>query len=643
MVALRRLSPAAALGLFAWPPAATATPGFWHSASPSSASGSPRVPKPATSWASFIQLARAGKDPKADYTRNGNWTHFDCTDPVVADFLYYTPSERWQLMGTDAARDDVIRIWKNTDRLRVGSTTQLAGEQDCGDIVTESCNTIQCETGADGDASGPAAQFIWNSLAEIHNMYAQYYDNLFWALSIVSTTLNDMENKFAPLPPKEDDTWLPILVDMITLGVLGTAGPFFNTMFKQRDWFAGKTGSALDNAKDAAMALIAQSTTITRDALLGGDQATWTPEKQDKFSAYLGQVVYGLSNSSSRGSNEAIDALYGAMSDGKLIEDSNGNGPLPATGDARYELFTNINKCIIGFALPALWRQSGLYTFILDAGHACNEDKDLSNYLDKEMMNATGVCVDNWQYYLAYPDGDAKTCTCKQYDSGPCQRVCRDSKFSAPKGIEYISGGENYGGITTTELVKGSVRTWMGNGRQNGARVADPANPSTLAGLMDVDVTTPGFMRMPVCSPARALQSWKTAKKDSSPNWPCNIPPGQDKCGDSTFVDQTSHASPKVEDCRQLITNIEGDGGSGWTTQVIGHHQRRIASHASCHFGVEATKTDGNVNFKVGGQDVIDIINDAIARFARDGLIGAKGKMNCDGNIKGQPVLWGIY
>ncbi|KAF5858156.1 hypothetical protein ETB97_004760 [Aspergillus alliaceus] len=104
----------------------------------------------------------------------------------------------------------------------------------------------------------------------------------------------------------------------------------------------------------------------------------------------------------------------------------------------------------------------------------------------------------------------------------------------------------------------------------------------------------------------------------------------KDDCGDPTFVDQTSGASPKAEDCRQIIKDIEGDGSTDWTTQVVGHNQREIASHASCHFGVEATKTDGNVNFKVGGQDVIDIINNAIAQFGRDGLIGAKGDMNCN-------------
>ncbi|KAL2831692.1 putative necrosis-inducing factor-domain-containing protein [Aspergillus cavernicola] len=574
---------------------------------------------------------RAGDDPKTDHTRYGNWTEFDCTHPVVVDFLDYTPSERWRLMNADAAWDDIVRIWEETDSQR--------NDPGCSDLTTGSCSTLECEKGADSDTSGPAAQFIWNSLAEIHGMYKSYYDTMFNALAVVSTTLDDMENKFAPIPPEEDDIWLLILIDLITLGALETVGPYFNT-----------SGSALDNAKDTAMTLIGQSTTIAKDALPGGDAAEWTPEKQDEFSAYLGQVIVGWGNITSlaledlfSASPEAIDALWKAMSDGKLIEGKK-EGTLAATGNAQNDLLANINKCIMGFALPALWHQSGSYTFIIDAGHACDEGKKLSDYLDDDTMDATGVCVDESQYYLAYPDGEATKCTCEHVtDAGPCRTICRDNKFSAPKGIEYISDGKNYDGVTKNDLIKGSVRTWIKNSRENGASVADPTNDGTLSDLMDVDVTTPGFMRIPVCSPDRAFQSWDTANKNSSPNWPCDIPPGKNECEVSSFVDQTSDASPNVEDCRQIIKNIEGDASTDWTTQVVGQNQREIAHHATCHFGVEATKTDGNVNSKVGGQDVIDIINDSIAQFARDGLIGAKGEINCNGNVKSQPILWGIY
>ncbi|RDK38944.1 hypothetical protein M752DRAFT_307004 [Aspergillus phoenicis ATCC 13157] len=594
------------------------------------------VPKPATSWANFIQLAKAGEDPKIDQTRNGNWTSYNCADDNVANLFYFTPSQRWKNMVTDTAWDDIVRIWNETDRGRnltfmqsVESTTHFKS-QACGEIQSESCSSIGCEDGADGNHSGSAAFLILYSMAEFHGMYKRYYDGLFNSLSIKKTTPGSIS-----------------FIDMITLGALGTAGPLFNTMLKNHAWFAG---SALDNAKDTTMTLLGQGTTTAKDVLPPGDKAKWTPEGQDEFSAYLGQVVYGWSNITSQalddlfsGTNESMNALWEVMSDGKLIEGKRDLHP-SYTGNVQNELIANINKCVVGFALPALWRQAGSYTFILDSGQSCDDNLDIGEYLEDDTIDATGVCVDNRQYYLVYPDGDATDCTCKIInDSGPCQTVCKDNKFSAPNGIQYISGENSYYGITANDLVKGSVRTWIANGRENGARIADPTNHGTMSDLIDVDVTTPGFMRIPVCSPARALQSWDTADKNSSPNWPCDIPPGKDECGDSTFVDQTSDASPKVEDCRQIIKNIEGDATTAWTTQVVGHNQREIASHASCHFGVEATKTNGNVNFKVGGQDVIDIINDAIAKFARDGLIGAKGNMDCNGNVKSEPVLWGIY
>ena len=122
-----------------------------------------------------------------------------------------------------------------------------------------------------------------------------------------------------------------------------------------------------------------------------------------------------------------------------------------------------------------------------------------------------------------------------------------------------------------------------------------------------------------------------------------SIPPGKDDCGDSTFENQSSGASPLVEDCLQIIRNIEGDGSTEWTTQVVGKNQREIAKSGSCHFGVEATKVNGNGNFRVGGQDVIDIINEAIAQFGGDGRVGAKGDMQCNGLVKQQAVKWGSY
>lgn len=149
-------------------------------------------------------------------------------------------------------------------------------------------------------------------------------------------------------------------------------------------------------------------------------------------------------------------------------------------------------------------------------------------------------------------------------------------------------------------------------------------------------------MRIPVCSPERAFRSWDKAKKGGTENWPCDVLTGKDTCGDSTFENDTSGGSPLVEDCLQIIKNIEGDTDDDYTTEIV--TQRELLWYGTCAFCVEATKVNGNANFVVGGQDVIDIINEAVKRFGdSDGRVGAKGDMDCNGNIKQQPVKWGIY
>ncbi|KAL2786706.1 hypothetical protein BJX66DRAFT_341923 [Aspergillus keveii] len=96
-------------------------------------------------------------------------------------------------------------------------------------------------------------------------------------------------------------------------------------------------------------------------------------------------------------------------------------------------------------------------------------------------MDALGVWVDGRQFYLAYPDAKAVECICEcDTDLDPCQTVFRDQKSSAPRGIEHISGEDNYYG----------------------------GNAGTLKNLMSVDVTTPGFMRIPICSPVPAFLPW---------------------------------------------------------------------------------------------------------------------------------------
>lgn len=607
------------------------------------------APKPVANWAIFKEMARSGSDPKSDHSRNGNWTAFDCTHELIDDWPDFTPSERWRGLNADAAWADVKRIWRDTDSKRVGftfiqsvsATLDIGAMPNCGSLLSSNCaQAAECPAGANGAKSGPAAQLIWNSLVAIHSMHKDYHDTLFKVAGVVSTALKDLENKFAPVPAEEDNKWLLLLIDLVTLGTLSVAGPFFNNFLKKMPYFLKAANDAtFNNVKDTTMNLIGQSTTIAKDLLPGsGGGSDWSLEKQDSFSNYMGNTINGWGNVTSlalgklfNGTDDSLAMLWDAMSDGKLIEGKAFADAPP--GNAENELRANIGKSFFGYAIPALWQASGSWAFVIDSGYGCDERDPLDDYLDTKTMEATGSCYDGKRYYLAHPDGMAYTC----FEGG-----CMDNKFSAPPGLDTLDG-EIFGGITKDDLIKGSVRTYLHNGRENGGGFADPTNGGTLDGLLAADVTTPGFMRLPVCSPERAFQSWETSTKGSSANYPCDVPPGRDECGDSTFEDQTSGASPSVDDCRQIIRNIEGDGSTSWTTQVVGKRQREIARFGGCSFGVEATKVDGNADFVVGGQDVIDIINDAIARFGGGGKVGAKGEMGCTGSVKKQKVKWGIY
>lgn len=48
------------------------------------------------------------------------------------------------------------------------------------------------------------------------------------AATVITSSLSDFENKFAPIPSPPDDKWLLLLIDLITLGSASTAAPFFN-------------------------------------------------------------------------------------------------------------------------------------------------------------------------------------------------------------------------------------------------------------------------------------------------------------------------------------------------------------------------------------------------------------------------------
>lgn len=161
------------------------------------------------------------------------------------------------------------------------------------------------------------------------------------------------------------------------------------------------------------------------------------------------------------------------------------------------------------------------------------------------------------------------------------------------------------------------------------------------------DITTPGYIRLPVCSPHIAFNAWTIGVRDGNgkdyQNYPCIIQEGTDRCSDSTFVDRTTEASPTVEDCIKLMKEYRGEYHNWEIENVIGE-QHQLIQNGTCKFGIESLDAgNGNAGYYIGSQDIVDIINDSIDKFGDSGKVGSKGRMTCDGMVKGQRVQWGLY
>ncbi|THC89244.1 hypothetical protein EYZ11_011312 [Aspergillus tanneri] len=367
-------------------------------------------------WAAWKTGIKNNEDPWQVGDRTGNWTDLHCTDQAVVDKRTLSPSERWNRIDAPHAWADAIDVWKTIDRgTQMAFTASISDTLDGPEIVncgtlqsTSDCgDTKQCKE-FDNNGAGPAGYLIWNSLVYVHELYQSYHNALFQAAaSEITNALDDFENKFAPIPKPPDNTWLLLLIDLITLGSASAAAPFFNSVLSKLPYFIAK-GSTLDNFKDTTMTIISQSTTIAKDMLSDPDPDDWTPEKQDEFTNHMGQSIAGwgavVEKSLSTlfdGSDGSIETLTDLISDGKFIEGSSISMALPPSDadelpkDTMTALQKSISKSFFAFAIPSIWTVSGRYPFVIDAGYSCDHVDDMGDYLEDDTMKAAKACYRN--------------------------------------------------------------------------------------------------------------------------------------------------------------------------------------------------------------------------------------------------------
>lgn len=347
------------------------------------------------------------------------------------------------------------------------------------------------------------------------------------------------------------------------------------------------------------------------------------------------------------GDDDSIKILSTLIQNGNFMPGDGGKPDLTPNDETIDDLSNAILKGFYAFAIPSVWTAAGYAPFVLTNNEACDylpppddcepssgctgSSDPIYNYLTNEGAIAN-ACYEptNTLYYLVYPP-----------DSG--------DKFDALHGSDALAQDQNrttpWGGVTVEDLILGSLNTWAQNGMQNGGKTADPSNSGTLSDLENMDIQTPGYVRLPVCTAATAKAAWSNPSRvdKTDPNYPCVPLQGITDCDSYRYTGATSDASPLISDCQDIINNIQGTDGE-WTTTLS--RTRQLVSAGTCALSVEEDTGDdnGNGSYKVGAQDIITLISNSIKMYGSNGKVGASGTFECNGNIKKQPHLkWYLY
>jgi len=126
-------------------------------------------------------------------------------------------------------------------------------------------------------------------------------------------------------------------------------------------------------------------------------------------------------------------------------------------------------------------------------------------------------------------------------------------------------------------------------------------------------------------------------------NGECAGPDCAHLCGDSSFLDYTTDASPAADDCLVIVRNIQIVGK--WD---VNGRRRRLVQWGRCGFWVEPAAARASPWFNVGNMDIMDLIRDSVGKFAglHGGMVAAGGTMRYEGmygvSVYAIPVRWRI-
>lgn len=105
------------------------------------------------------------------------------------------------------------------------------------------------------------------------------------------------------------------------------------------------------------------------------------------------------------------------------------------------------------------------------------------------------------------------------------------------------------------------------------------------------------------------------------------------QCGQTIFSATKSKAL--TQDCTRIADNLSKEPRGGAFMDSLSSYIA-IKTEGSCTFAVKAERNGG---FFMGRDDIIDVIHDSVAKYNKDGKVGAEGNMRC-GKMN---VSWRIH
>lgn len=379
-------------------------------------------------------------------------------------------------------------------------------------------------------------------------VFRNFYEGVQHARGEIQADISSLGDTFSPI--SEDGLSTAVIIDLVTMGYLGAAAPFWNSIIKKSSWFRERgadgnwrsiNANTHGTLKDFINGMVTSSLTLAKDLTKAEAQNAVEREMSTLMNAMIRAFSTTIDKTVSSifdGEMEHTQLLYRMLEGGKFINSIDLNL-------STEEIKDMVKAPIFAQLIPRAWRLSNLPVgpFVLDTGKDCNSDGSLKNSDDaskinvsEEMLKTNGYCHDGKLFVLASAPDPEKYCTQTGDTAGSCFK-----EFQQLPGAKELDG-KNWGKVTPKDIAHASVNTWIANGKSNTGKGLDLdtefANVEKYSNLdsddivdrvLDAGIHTPGLVLLPVCDFKEARDGWEdgyntlggASNFKPGPNYPC--------------------------------------------------------------------------------------------------------------------------